>query len=172
MKQVLIIFAFLFTIQLPATVFGQSKTAHVDTRILMDTLPSRKKAMTEIQEVTKRGEAELSEMDKNLQKSYEAYMAAKQNQSEQINQYEEGKIQQLQQDIQKREQELNTLIQKMTIAMNDNTYKVVQQAVKSVANKKGYQYVLEEATTIYAGGTSITNDVIPELIRLDEISMK
>ncbi len=170
MKNLLLIFTFLITSQLFSLAYSQSKTAHVNTQTLMDTLPSRKKALAEIQEVTKRSEAELVDLDKQLQKAYNDYMVAKPNQSEQINQYEESKLQKLQQDLQKREQELSGLIQKMTIIMNEKTLKIIQDAVKNVAQKKGYQYVLEEATTIYAGGTSITNDVITELMKLDNLS--
>ena len=170
MKKLFIILVLTLACQAQTATFGQSKTAHVDTKLLMDTLPSRKKAIAEIQEVTKRGQAELIELDKQLQKAYNDYVANKKDQSEQVNQYEEGKLQKLQQDFQNREQELNTLIQNMNSSMNDKTYKIIQQAVKTVANKKGFQYVLEEATTIYAGGTSITNDVITELIRLDTLS--
>jgi Skp family chaperone for outer membrane proteins len=97
-------------------------------------------------------------------------MSVKKDQSEQLNQYEESRLQKLQQDLQKRDQELTTLIQNMTITMNDNTYKIIQEAVKTIANKKGFQYVIEEATAVYAGGTSITNDVITELMRLDALT--
>ena len=170
MKQLLILLTFLISSQFLATAYAQSKTAHVDTKLLMDTLPSRRKAIVEIQEVTKRSETELIDLDKQLQKVYTDYMAVKPNQSEQLNQYEESRLQKLQQDLQKREQELTSLIQNMTASMNDKTLKIVQQAVKNVAQKKGFQYVLEEATTIYAGGTSITNDVIIELMRLDALA--
>lgn len=170
MKQLLILLTFLISTQFLTTAFGQSKTAHVNTQTLMDTLPSRKKAIAEIQEVTKRSEAELIDLDKQLQKVYTDYMAVKSTQSEQLNQYEESRLQKMQQDLQKREQELNALIQNMTVSMNEKTLKIVQEAVKNVAQKKGFQYVIEEATTIYAGGTSITNDVIVELIRLDSLA--
>ena len=170
MKQFLIVLALLISGQLTGTAFGQTKTAHVNTKTLMDTLPSRKMAVVEIQEVTQRGEAELMEMDKVLQKAYSDYMAVKESQSAQVNQYEESKLQKMQQDIQKREQELTAMIQNMTIAMNDQTYKAIKEAAETVAAKKGFQYVLEEATTIVATGPSITNDVIAELLRLDAIS--
>jgi outer membrane protein len=168
MKQFLILLAILFTVQFGSTAFGQ-KTAHVNTQTLMDTLPSRKKALAEIGEVRKRSEAELVQLDKELQEAYNKYMGVKKDQSEQLNQYEESRLQKLQQDLQKREQELTALVQNMTVSMNDKTYKIIQEAVKTVANKKGFQYVLEEATTIYAGGTSITGDAIAELMRLDAL---
>ncbi len=160
----------MFVCQGQSTLFAQSKTAHVNTKTLMDTLPSRKKALAEIAEVTKRSEKELVDLDQQLKEAYEKYMSVKKDQSEQLNQYEESRLQKLQQDLQKRDQELTTLIQNMTITMNDNTYKIIQEAVKTIANKKGFQYVIEEATAVYAGGTSLTNDVIIELMRLDALT--
>jgi outer membrane protein len=170
MKKLILIFFLVFATQVQSNLFAQSKTAHVNTKILMDTLPSRKKALAEITEVTKRSEKELVDLDQQLKEAYEKYMSVKKDQSEQLNQYEESRLQKLQQDLQKRDQELTTLIQNMTITMNDNTYKIIQEAVKTIANKKGFQYVIEEATAVYAGGTSITNDVITELMRLDALT--
>lgn len=166
MKQFLILLTILITVQFGSTAYSQ-KTVHVNTQTLMDTLPSRKKALVEIAEVTKRSEAELVQLDKELQEAYNKYMSVKKDQSEQLNQYEESRLQKLQQDLQKREQELTALVQNMTATMNDRTYKIIKEAVKTVANKKGFQYVLEEETAVFAGGTSITNDVITELMRLD-----
>lgn len=171
MKKILIVFTLILSTQLFQNVLAQSKTAQVNTKALMDTLPSRKKALGEIQEVTKRGEAELAEMEKQFKKAYDDYLAAKPNQSQQVNQYEESKLQKMQQDFQKREQELNTMIQNMTIEMNDKTYKIIQEATKTIAVKKGFQFVLEETNAIYAGGTNLTNDIITELLRLDALAM-
>lgn len=167
----LILLTVLLSLQFGSTAWGQ-KTAHVNTQTLMDTLPSRKKALAEIAEVTKRSETELLQMDKDLQEAYNKYMSVKKDQSEQVNLYEESKLQKMQQELQNREKELTTLVQNMTITMNDKTYKIIKEAVKTVANKKGIQYIIEEATAVYAGGVSITNDAITELLRMDALTSK
>ena len=168
MKKIVLVCLFICAIQSLNTSFSQTKTAHVNTQLLMDTLPSRKKAILEIQEISKRGEAELIAMDEQFQKAYNDYTVNKKTQSAELNQYEEGRLQKMQQDLGKREQELNTLIQNMTNTMNEKTYKTIQEATKTVATKKGFQYVLEEATTIFAGGPSITSEVIVELLKIDK----
>lgn len=152
-------------------IFAQTKVAHVSTKALLDTLPSRKNAMMEIQHITKRSEAELIELDKQLEKSYNDYLAKKGTQSETVNQYEEKRLQKMQQDLQQREQELNTDIQQMTATANDRTIKVVKEAIKIVADKKNIQYVIDQDGTLYANGTDITLDVIAELLRLDAIAI-
>lgn len=170
MKRILFTLTILMICQVYSIALAQSKTAHINTQLLLDTLPSRKKALLEIQEVTKRSEAELVELDKQLQKSYGDYMSKKESQSVQVNQYDESKLQKLQQDLQKRENELNSIIQKMNYALNDQSYKTVQKAVKTVADKKGIQYVLDMASTVYSNGPDITVDVIAELLRLDALT--
>lgn len=172
MKKQLFILLFLFICPFYNTVFAQSKVAHINTKTVLDTIPSRKKALQEIQEITKQSEAELIELDKQLQKVYNDYMAKKGEHSETVNQYEENRIQKMQQDLQSREQELSNNIQNMTAAMNENTYKIIQKAVKTIATKKGFLYVLEENSVLYAGGTDITNEVLTELLRVDLIENK
>ncbi|MCC6702688.1 MAG: OmpH family outer membrane protein [Fluviicola sp.] len=168
MKKIVLVSILFCSIQCLNFSFSQSKTAHVNTQLLMDTLPSRKKAILEIQEVSKRGEAELIGMDEQFQKAYKEYTVNQKTQSAQLNQYEEGRLQKMQQDLGKREQELNALIQNMTNTMNEKTYKTIQEATKTIATKKGFQYVLEEATTIFAGGPNITSEVIVELLKIDK----
>ncbi|MBI3240123.1 MAG: hypothetical protein HYZ43_14965, partial [Flavobacteriia bacterium] len=45
--------------------------------------------------------------------------------------------------------------------------KTVKDAVDIVAKKKGLNYVIDESSTLFASGSNITNEVIPELMRLD-----
>lgn len=170
MKQ-LIKIAFFIYFSLPGTLaFSQVKIAHVDTQKLLDTLPSRKTAVLEIQELKKRGLDELTEMDQQLEKAYNDYLGRRDQQTPQINQYDENRLQKMQEAAQKREQELNELIQQMNVVMNEKTLKLVKDAIANVAAKKGMTYVLDLSSTLYANGTNITNDVIVELLRLDALA--
>lgn len=152
--------------------FAQSKIAHVKGQQLIDTLPSHKKAMAEIRELTKLGETELIEKDKELQKAYSDYIAKKDSQSATANQYEENRLQKMQQDLQNREQELNQNLRSLTAKNNDKTYKMLKDAVKAIAIKEGFQYVIDGDTALYAGGTDITSKVIAELLHLDSNNIK
>ena len=165
-------FIFLIILLGSNAVFAQSKIAHVNTKTILDTIPSRKKALKEIQELTKQSEAELIEQDKQLQKIYNDYMAKKGEQSQAVNQYEENRLQKMQQDLQAREQELNANIQKLSMTLNENIYNLVKEAVKTVANKKGFQYVIDQETALFAGGIDITGEIIMEVLRLDTLAAK
>lgn len=170
MKQLIKIALFIYFI-LPGTfAFSQVKIAHVDTQKLFDTLPSRKQAANEIQELNKWGLAELTEMDQQLEKAYNDYLLRKNSQTAQINQYDENRLQKMQEAAQKREQEINSLLQQMTGTMNEKTLKLVKEAIANIAAKKGLTYVLDQAATLYANGMDITNEVIAELLRLDALA--
>ncbi len=172
MKKQFFILIVLFLCSVCNTVFAQSKVAHINTKTVLDTIPSRKKALKEIEEITKQSEAELIELDKQLQKVYSDYMNQKTDRSQTVNQYEESRIQKMQQDLQSREQELNSAIQKMSVALNEKTYTIVKDAVKTIANKKGFQYVIDQEAALFSGGTDITTEVVSEVLRLDSLSVK
>lgn len=151
---------------------AQSKIAHVNSQTLLDTMPSRKKAIAEVQELSRRGDEELGDLEKKLDKEYNDYMARKATQSPQMNQYDESRLMKMQQDAQAREQEISSMIQNMSASLNEEILATVKEAVELVAKKKGLNYVIDVTSTLYASGSDITNEIIPELLRLDAEKQK
>jgi outer membrane protein len=100
MKKLFILTSILFLVGF--SVIGQSKLAHVNTQALIDTMPSRIKAMKEINELSQKGEQELKELETQLEKAYNEYLTRKPTQSEAMNQYDESRLQKMQQDAQNR----------------------------------------------------------------------
>lgn len=170
MKKILVLLTVLCFVNFWS--LAQSKVAHVNSQTLLDTLPSRKKALLEIQDLNTRAEVELTELGAKIEKEYNAYMARRGTQSEQMNQYDESRLQKMQQDAQTREKEISDMLQNMTISMNEKTLKTVKDAVAVIATKKGFNYVIDESTTLFSNGTNITSEVITELLRLDALSSK
>jgi outer membrane protein len=153
-----------------ASVQAQTKPsviAHVSSQTLLDTMPSRKAAIAEINELSRRADEELKAMEANLEKEYNAYMARRGTQTAAMNQYDEGRLAKMQADMQAREQEINQILQTMSTQMNEVITETVKAAVEVVSKKKGITYVIDENSVLYAGGTNITNEVIPELLRID-----
>jgi len=146
---------------------AQTKVAHINSEKLLDTLPSRKKAIAEIDAINQKGLEELKEMNDRFEKEYYAYMNRKAGQTKEMNEYDEGRLTKMQQDIQNRQNEIDALLQKMSSDINERVLNTVKEAVKVVATKKGYNYVIDESSTLFANGPNITNEVIPELLRLD-----
>lgn len=146
---------------------AQTKIAHINSQSLLDTMPSRKRAIAEINEIERKGLEELKEMNTKFEKAYYEYLSKKDLQSPEMNQYDEGRLQKMQQDMQNREAEIDALLQKMSADLNDRILKTVKEAVAIIAKKKGLNYVIDESTTLFSEGTNITSEVIPELLRLD-----
>ncbi len=166
MKKLVLVFAIFVSL----TSIAQSKIGHVSTQKLLDTLPSRKAAMTQIEDFEKRGMEELKEMEAELQKKYSKYMSEQTILTPVLKQYEEEQLQKKQQAMQQREQELQQIMQKMGSDLNEPILKRVKKAIEIVAARKKLSYVLDETSTLYfAGGIDITMEVMAELLRLDAI---
>lgn len=148
---------------------AQSKIAHVNSQKLLDTLPSRKYAMQQLQDFEAAGVKELQEMEADLQSTYKKYMADQANLSPVMRQYEEEKLQKKQYAIQQREQELQQQITNLSNELNAPILKRVQKAVEIVSDRKKVNYVIDETVTLYfKGGVDLTNEVMAELLRLDK----
>ena len=72
MKKLLLALAVMFSV---GTVMAQSKVAHVNSQKLLDTLPSRKIAITKLQEFEANGVKELQEMEADFNAALGKYEA-------------------------------------------------------------------------------------------------
>ncbi|ASS50226.1 MAG: hypothetical protein A3D31_11705 [Candidatus Fluviicola riflensis] len=160
-------FALVIALTTVTAAQAQSKIAHINSQTLLDTMPSRKAAIAEINELSRRADEELKGMEANLEKEYNAYMTRRPTQTPAMNTYDEGRLAKMQADMQAREQEINQILQTMSTELNEVILKTVKEAVDLVAKKKGLNYVIDESSTLYASGSNITNEVIPELLRID-----
>jgi outer membrane protein len=166
MKKLVLVFAIFVSL----TSIAQSKIGHVNTQKLLDTLPSRKAAMIQIQDFEKRGMEELKEMETELQKKYSKYMSEQASLTPVLKQYEEEQLQKKQQAMQQREQELQQKMQQLGNELNEPILKRVKKAIEIIAGRKKLNYVVDETSTLYfAGGSDITNEVMNELLKLDTI---
>lgn len=162
------LFSFILLIFLAGNFAAQSTVAHINSQLVLDKMPSRNKAVAEITQLEKNGTAELQRMDSNMQKQYSEYMARKESQSLALNQYDENRIQKLQQDLVTRQQEIEKMMNDKNKAMNDKILIMVKDAVAAVAAKKGINYVLDSTAVLFANGEDITNEVIKELLLIDK----
>ena len=166
MKKLVVVFAIFVSL----TSIAQSKIGHVNTQKLLDTLPSRKAAMMQIQDFEKRGMEELKEMETELQKKYSKYMSEQASLTPVLKQYEEEQLQKKQQAMQQREQELQQKMQQLGNELNEPILKRVKKAIEIIAGRKKLNYVVDETSTLYfAAGSDITNEVMNELLKLDTI---
>lgn len=150
----------------------QQKIAHVNSQDLLDTMPSRKLAIEQLQKFEQDGVKELQEMEADLNKAYAYYEANKATWSPVIIKIEEEKLMKKQQALQEREQTLNSEMQAVSQELNKPILDRVQKAVEIVSDRKKLSYVIDESVTLYfKGGISIQAEVITELLRLDAEAM-
>lgn len=162
------LFVVLVAILSLTTANAQSKVAHVNSQKLLDTLPSRKEALKQLQEFETAGIKELQEMEEDLQKAFTKYQAEQGTLSPVMRQYEEERLQKKQYALQQREQELQQQITNLSNELNGPILKRVQKAVELVSDRKKLSYVIDESVTLYfKGGTDITSEVLVELLRID-----
>lgn len=147
---------------------AQSKIAHVNSQVLLDTMPSRKLAMEKLQKFEADGIQELKEMEADLNAAFAKYEQDRPNMSPVIIKIEEEKLMKKQQALQEREQSLNIEMQAYSQELNGPILQMVQDAVKIVSERRKLNYVIDESITLYfAGGLDITDEVAAELLKLD-----
>lgn len=170
MKKLLLALAVMFSV---GTVMAQSKVAHVNSQKLLDTLPSRKVAMTKLQDFETNGVKELQEMEADFNAALAKYEKDRPGMTPMLIKIEEEKLMKKQQNLQDREQALNQEMQIYSQELNKPILERVQKAVEIVSDRKKLNYVIDESVTLYfKGGMDITSEVIVELLRLDAEAMK
>ncbi len=149
-------------------VFAQTKIGHVDSKKLLDTLPSRKEAIKKLDSMQTSGMQELQMMDAELQKAYNDYVNNKINKSPAECQIIENKLMQKQQMLEASSASFEEGIQIMSEELNKPILERIQKSIEIVAERKKLNYVLDVTATMYSkGGIDITDEVIVELLLLD-----
>jgi outer membrane protein len=170
MKKLLLALAVMFSV---GTVMAQSKVAHVNSQKLLDTLPSRKIAITKLQEFEANGVKELQEMEADFNAALAKYEADRPKMTPVEIKIAEDKLMKKQTNIQEREQSLQQEMQLYSQELNKPILDRVQKSVEIVSDRKKLNYVIDESTTLYyKGGMDITSEVIIELLRLDAEATK
>lgn len=151
------------------TSFGQSTIAHVNTQKVLDTMPSRVKAMKEVDRFQKKSVKELQETQQKLQEDYGTLQKEKANMSPTAYKFEEERLMKKSQDFQDRQQELDRQIQTLSKDLNAPILQRVQTAVATVCKTKKIDYAIDESSLLYSNGTDITKDVVKEVLRLETL---
>ena len=141
------------------TANAQAKFGHVNTQEIIQAMPEFATARTEIEKLTQQYEADLKQMQEELQKKAETFEKESANLPDNIKQ--------------RREQELNDLYQRIQQTFQDNqqalqqaqqekmqaiTTKVID-AIKSVGQDGGYVYVMDMTAGIPYISTTLSTDV-------------
>lgn len=156
-----------------AAVQAQQKIGHLNAEEIFQLTPEFKTAQEQLQVLGETKQKELEGMHQELQKKEEAYNQLMLNRSEANKEETETKLQTLGQEfqqIQTRIQEVQRIAQEEMGKKQQELLAPIQtkvmNAINSVAQEKGYAYILDLAagSVIYfQGGDDVTADVKTKL---------
>ena len=165
-----IILTFLVALIATSTSFAQSSMAHVNTQRILDTMPSRKAAVQELENFETRAINELQETQEKLQRDFQKLQTEKATMSPTAYKFEENRLMKKSQEFQQRQQELDQQIQILSQELNEPILERIQQAIEVVCKADKIDYVIDESALLYSKGKDITNKVIVEVMKMEQKS--
>tara|TARA_B110000211_G_scaffold223933_1_gene274421 strand:- start:235 stop:774 length:540 start_codon:yes stop_codon:yes gene_type:complete len=151
----------LLAVGLSFSTFAQKqKLAHINSQEIIRDLAAKDSIPQKLQQFAKELEAEYMRQQNQLDTDIQKFIAEQATLSPQLAKMKESSlgarkqkleretVPQFQQMAQQKEQELALPLQEK-----------LAEAIETIAKKDGYTYVLEEAATLYSGGTNITKQV-------------
>lgn len=147
--------------------FGQSNFGHIDTQKVLDTMPSRKTAMMELEKFEARAVRELQETQKKLQADYAKLQEEGASMSKTAYEWEEERLMKKSQEFQTRQQELDQQMKVLGDELNAPILTLIKEAVSKVSKVEKLNYVLDVSTLLYSDGKDITDKVIKEVLKVE-----
>lgn len=142
---------------------AQSKIAHVNVEEIMTKMPAVLDAQKQLEKIGKTYETDFTTMRNELQTRLQKYAAESETTSEAINKERQKEVE----DMEKRIQDFGQNAQKELEQKRMDLMKPIQLKIKAsiekVGRAKGFQYVADGASFIYADGTDLTADVKKDL---------
>ena len=145
------------------TANAQAKFGHVNTQEIIQAMPEYNKAKTEIDALQAQYEADLKQMQDELQKKSEAFDKEQATLPDNIKQRRGQELQEMYNKIQQSFQDNQQALQKASQEkMNAITTKVID-AIKQVGQAGGYVYIMEIGAGIPYISTTLSTDVTAQV---------
>ena len=139
------------------------KFGHVNTQEIIQAMPEFNTARTEIEKLTQQYEADLKQMQEELQKKAEAFEKEESTLPENIKTRRNQELQDLYQRIQQTYQDnQQALAQAQQEKMQAITTKVLD-AIKVIGQEGGYVYIMEMGAGIPYISTTLSTDVTAQV---------
>lgn len=145
---------------------GEQTIAHVDAESIIPAMPEYKRAKSEVEAYGKQLQRALESKQQAMQEYYQDVMERVQSGAmPPVEQKEaETKLQQMQQDLQKRAVEADEELARKEAELTRPVYDRFNAAVKKVARDRGYAYIVDKKLFLYTdGGIDATPLVRAEL---------
>ena len=139
------------------------KFGHVNSQEIIQVMPEFTKARADIETLTKQYEADLKQMQEELQKKSEAYEKEQATLPANIKQRRETELQEMYQKIQQSYQDnQQALAKEQNEKMQAITTKVLD-AIKAVGQAGNYVYIMDLAAGIPYISTTLSTDVTADV---------
>lgn len=151
----------LLAVGLSFSTFAQKqKIAHINSQEIIRDLAAKDSIPQKLQEFAKELEEEYMRQQNQLDQDIQKFMAEKASLSPQLAKMKESSLGARKQKLEREtvpqfQQMAQQEEQKLALPLQEKLAK----AIEVIAKKDGYTYVLEEAATLFAGGTNITKVV-------------
>ena len=145
------------------TTANAQKFGHVNSQEIIQVMPEFTKARADIEALTKQNEADLNQMQEELQKKSEAYEKEQATLPANIKQRRETELQEMYQKIQQSYQDnQQALAKEQNEKLQAITTKVLD-AIKAVGQAGNYVYIMDLAAGIPYISTTLSTDVTTDV---------
>jgi outer membrane protein len=110
------------------------------------------------------------EMQNKFQQDQTYYAQNRDSMSPLMRQTKEESLQTQAQKLQERQQQFEQRLQTYQMSLTNPLFKKVEEEIAKIAKEKGFTYVIDLSTAVYAGGTDLT-DLVIERLGLQNISL-
>ncbi|MBR1415148.1 MAG: OmpH family outer membrane protein [Prevotella sp.] len=139
------------------------KFGHVNTQEIIQAMPEFATARGEIEKLTEQYEADLKQMQEELQKKAEAFEKEEATLPENIKQRRNQELQDLYQRIQQTYQDNQQALQQAQQEKMQAITTKVLDAIKAIGQEGGYVYIMEMGAGIPYISTTLSTDVTAQV---------
>ena len=147
---------FMLMLLAPMATFAQ-KFGHVDTQAIMQSLPELSKVNGELEALSKEYQNQLEEMQKELQTKSENYQKMQSTMNETKKQETEAELNKLYEKYQQALQDNQVAFQKAQQEKMQPIQDKVFQAIENVGRNGGYVYIMQTGSLPYISSTLSTD---------------
>ena len=151
-QMLLIVILMVGSIQLSA-----QKLGHINSQNIIVDMPDYKSALVEFQNYQKSLQDELEMWQKLNQEKLQEYQSKMSEMTEESKQRAEADLQERFQNLEKKQYEFQTKLQEREQQIMVPIQTKLSAAIKDVSKKNGYDYIFEEASTLFAGGNDVSD---------------
>ena len=146
----------------PVATFAQ-KFGHCDSEAVITAMPEFTAAQTDLQKLSQQYEAELKQMQEELQKKAEAFDKEEATLPENIKQRRNQELQDLYQRIQEAYESNRQALQKAQQEKMQAITQKVREAIQSIGQEGGYVYIMDLTAGIPYISNTLSTDVTAQV---------